>query len=83
MTIFIASTITVDGQLTVAVSEDSPLPSALTYVGAGLPADRSERQRDERDLRNADNATAFYARDGGNVTLNDRQVRAWGGGNGK
>ena len=75
----IASTITVDGQLTVAVSEDSPLPSALTYVGAeGNSRIDLNGSAILGDLRNADNATAFYARDGGNVTLNDRQVRAWG-----
>jgi autotransporter family porin len=75
----IASTIVVDGQLNVAISEDALLPSSLIYVGAeGNSSIDLNGSTTLGDLRNADNATAFYARDGGQVALNDQQVKAWG-----
>lgn len=75
----VASTIVVDGQLNVAVSEDSPLSDSLIYVGAeGNSSINLNGSTTLGDLRNADNATAFYARDGGQIALNDQQVKAWG-----
>ena len=75
----VASTIVVDGQLNVAVSDDSPLSDSLIYVGAeGNSSINLNGSTTLGDLRNADNATAFYARDGGQIALNDQQVKAWG-----
>lgn len=75
----VASTIVIDGQLNVAVSEDSPLSDSLIYVGAeGNSSINLNGSTTLGDLRNADNATAFYARDGGQIALNDQQVKAWG-----
>ncbi|WP_275554274.1 autotransporter outer membrane beta-barrel domain-containing protein [Mixta sp. Marseille-Q2659] len=75
----VASTIVVDGQLNVAVSEDSPLSDSLIYVGAeGNSSINLNGSTTLGDLRNADNATAFYARDGSQIALNDQQVKAWG-----
>ncbi|QCT18937.1 autotransporter outer membrane beta-barrel domain-containing protein [Jejubacter calystegiae] len=75
----VASTIVVDGELNIAVSEGSPLGNDLIYVGAeGNSAIDLNGSVNLGDLRTADNATAFFAQDGGKVTLNDQTVNAWG-----
>ncbi len=74
-----ASTIAVDGGLNISVSEGSPLGNDLIYVGAeGNSAIDLNGSVNLGDLRTADNATAFFAQDGGKVTLNDQTVNAWG-----
>jgi autotransporter family porin len=75
----VASTIAVDGELNIAVSEGSPLGNDLIYVGAeGNSAIDLNGSVNLGDLRTADNATAFFAQDGGKVMLNDQTVNAWG-----
>ncbi len=75
----VTSTIVVNGGLNIGVTEGSPLSNALIYVGAeGNSAIDLNGSVNLGDLRTADNATAFFAQNGGKVTLNDQTVNAWG-----
>ncbi|MTD37381.1 autotransporter outer membrane beta-barrel domain-containing protein [Erwinia sp. CPCC 100877] len=75
----VTSTIVVNGGLNIAVTEGSPLSNDLVYVGAeGKSAIDLKGSVNLGDLRTADYATAFSARDGGKITLHDRAVNAWG-----
>lgn len=74
-----ASRIVVNGAFKAAVDSTAEKPSSIIYVGAeGNSTIDFEGDVTLGDLRNADNATAFLARESGQITMTDRKVTAWG-----
>ncbi len=74
-----SSNIVVDGALTAVVDDTAVKPASAVYVGAeGDSAIELNGTTTLGDLRNADIATAFLAKDSGRITLDDQRLTAWG-----
>jgi len=73
------SRIVVDGALTAAIDSTAVKPASAVYVGAqGNSTIDLNGSTTLGDLRNADIATAFLAKDSGKINLNDQRLTAWG-----
>lgn len=73
------SRIVVDGAFTAAIDNTSEKPSSAIYIGAqGNSTIDLNGSVTLGDLRNADIATTFLARDGGRITMQDQTLTAWG-----
>lgn len=75
----VTSRIVVDGAFTAAIDNTSEKPSSAIYIGAqGNSTIDLNGSVTLGDLRNADIATTFLARDGGRITMQDQTLTAWG-----